>query len=141
MPRTGKAFWLCPVLRPSGSLLRALHGTKVVSTTLQLHRAAAIELSWGLARPTSGSERRQIKLPAKLPLVSREWKSGSNSSYNCTPFLHSLLTKCKQSKRGRAGSQPWLTVRGAVREKLQAFRLFLQQGNSSQHGSLPCLIR
>ena len=45
MPRTGKAFWLCPVLRPSGSLLRALHGTKVVSTTLQLHRAAAIELS------------------------------------------------------------------------------------------------
>ena len=29
-----------------------------------------------------------------LPLVSREWKNGSNSSYNnCTPFLHSLLTK------------------------------------------------
>ena len=27
-----------------------------------------------------------------LPLVSREWKIGSNSSYNCTPFLHSLLT-------------------------------------------------
>ena len=27
-----------------------------------------------------------------LPLVSREWKNGSNSSYNCTPFLHSLLT-------------------------------------------------
>ena len=26
-----------------------------------------------------------------LPLVSREWKNGS--SYNCTPFLHSLLTK------------------------------------------------
>ena len=25
-----------------------------------------------------------------LPLVSREWKNGSNSSYNCTPFLHSL---------------------------------------------------
>ena len=22
-----------------------------------------------------------------LPLVSREWKNGSNSSYNCTPFL------------------------------------------------------
>ena len=30
-----------------------------------------------------------------LPLVSREWKDGSNSSYNCTPFLHSLLTKGK----------------------------------------------
>ena len=25
----------------------------------------------------------------------REWKDGSNSSYNCTPFLHSLLTKGK----------------------------------------------
>ena len=30
-----------------------------------------------------------------LPLVSREWKNGSNSSYNSTPFLHSLLTKGK----------------------------------------------
>ena len=30
-----------------------------------------------------------------LPLVSREWKNDSNSSYNCTPFLHSLLTKGK----------------------------------------------
>ena len=30
-----------------------------------------------------------------LPLVSREWKNGSNSSYNCTPFLHSPLTKGK----------------------------------------------
>ena len=30
-----------------------------------------------------------------LPLESREWKNGSNSSYNCTPFLHSLLTKSK----------------------------------------------
>ena len=29
-----------------------------------------------------------------LPLV-REWRNGSNSSYNCTPFLHSLLTKGK----------------------------------------------
>ena len=28
-----------------------------------------------------------------LPLVSREWRNGSNSSYNCTPFFHSLLTK------------------------------------------------
>ena len=30
-----------------------------------------------------------------LPLVSRAWKKGSNSSYNCTPFLHALLTKGK----------------------------------------------
>ena len=30
-----------------------------------------------------------------LPLVSREWNNGSNSSYNCTPFLHSLLAKGK----------------------------------------------
>ena len=30
-----------------------------------------------------------------LPSVSREWKNGSGSSYNCTPFLHSLLTKGK----------------------------------------------
>ena len=30
-----------------------------------------------------------------LPLVSREWKNGSNSSYNWTPFLHSLLAKGK----------------------------------------------
>ena len=35
------------------------------------------------------------KLCLNLPLVSREWKNGSNSSYNCTPFLHSLLTKGK----------------------------------------------
>ena len=30
-----------------------------------------------------------------LPLVSREWKNGSNKSYNCTSLLHSLLTKGK----------------------------------------------
>ena len=30
-----------------------------------------------------------------LPLVSREWKNGRNSSYHCTPFLHSLPTKGK----------------------------------------------
>ena len=37
-------------------------------------------------------ERRTLN---NLPLVSREWKNGSNSSYNCTPFLHSLLAKGK----------------------------------------------
>ena len=30
-----------------------------------------------------------------LPLVSREWKNGSNGSYSCTPFLHSLPPKGK----------------------------------------------
>ena len=29
------------------------------------------------------------------PLVSREWKNGSNSSYSCAQFLHSLLTNGK----------------------------------------------
>ena len=36
---------------------------------------------------------RKSTSPRYLPLVSREWKNGSNSSYNCTPFPHSLLTK------------------------------------------------
>ena len=35
-----------------------------------------------------------------LPLLSREWKNGSNSSYNCTPFLHSLRTKGKLTNIG-----------------------------------------
>ena len=39
-----------------------------------------------------------------LPLVSREWKNGSNSSYNCTPFLPSLLTKGKWSAKGRSSA-------------------------------------
>ena len=38
-----------------------------------------------------------LEIPFDLPLVSREWKNGSNSSYNYTPFLHSLLTKGKSS--------------------------------------------
>ena len=43
-----------------------------------------------------------IEAPATVkPLVSREWKNGSNSSYNCTPFLHSLLTKGKSSPDSR----------------------------------------
>ena len=41
---------------------------------------------------TFSAERRTLP---NLPLVSREWKNGSNSSYNCTPFLYSLLTKGK----------------------------------------------
>ena len=49
--------------------------------------------------PWSGSWE-SLKYPQTviyLALVSREWKNGSNSSYNCTPFLHSLLTKGKYS--------------------------------------------
>ena len=45
-----------------------------------------------------GLSRQPQPFPAllgNLPLVSREWKNGSNSSYNSTPFLHSLLTKGK----------------------------------------------
>ena len=39
-----------------------------------------------------------------LPLVGREWKNGSNSSYNCTPFLHSLLTTGKSKAQGSSVS-------------------------------------
>ena len=42
---------------------------------------------------------RRYGMAVGLPLVSREWKNGSNSSYNCTPFLHSLLTKGKLASR------------------------------------------
>ena len=41
-----------------------------------------------------------------LPLVSREWKNGSNSSYNCTPFLHSLLTKGKKMTKQLPATAP-----------------------------------
>ena len=36
-----------------------------------------------------------VYLTYYLPFGSGEWKNGSNSSYNCTSFLHSLLTKGK----------------------------------------------
>ena len=42
----------------------------------------------------------ELRTAIYLPLVSREWKNGSNSSYNCTPFLHSLLTKGKFKGHG-----------------------------------------
>ena len=44
-----------------------------------------------------------LLLLLSLPLVSREWKNGSNSSYNCTPFLHSLLTKGRLGPVGISG--------------------------------------
>ena len=50
-----------------------------------------------------------------LPLVSREWKNGSNScnsSYNCTPFFHSPLTKGKLSGvegLGFKGFREWVS--------------------------------
>ena len=49
-----------------------------------------------------------------LPLVSREWKNGSNSSYNCTPFLHSLLTKGNKQKQKRFRAEGFRG--GALRE-------------------------
>ena len=45
--------------------------------------------------------------------MSRDWKNGSRSSYNCTPFLHSLRTKGKFRAHGVWGlgfieiSWPW----------------------------------
>ena len=65
--------------------------------------------------PRAGPWRSQGPDREYLPLVSREWKNGSNSSYHCTPFLHSLLTKGKNSPRlvsctyafsSRGGRQP-----------------------------------
>ena len=42
----------------------------------------------------------QHKTPNLKPQnPSREWKNGSTSSYNCTPFLNSLLTKRKTLHR------------------------------------------
>ena len=68
-----------------------------------------IELGPGLATagakvtPESGRGaswvRRQEAGSENLPLVSREWKNGSNSSYSCTPFRHSLLTKGRKKKQ------------------------------------------
>ena len=45
----------------------------------------------------AGGEEFCLGLLSYLPLVSRERKNGSNSSYSCTPFLHSLLTKGKDT--------------------------------------------
>ena len=64
--------------------------------------------SVGKAEPerVRANEGCQAELDAKfigtlsLPLVSREWKNGSSSSFSCTPFLHSLLTKGKLGGRG-----------------------------------------
>ena len=41
-----------------------------------------------------------LRIWGNLSLVSREWRNGSNRSYNCTPFLHSLLTKGKVRGEG-----------------------------------------
>ena len=50
--------------------------------------------AWGFLNQ-SQQQNSDPTVPLVLPLVGREWKNGSNSSYNCTPFLHSLLTKGK----------------------------------------------
>ena len=54
--------------------------TRKVNTTLNPECRAALCL---------------IIIIINLPLFGREWMNSSNSSYNCTPFLHSLLTKGK----------------------------------------------
>ena len=57
-----------------------------------------------------------------LPLVSREWKNGSNSSYTCTPFLHSLLTKGRLDGtwlRSPAGPRSHASLQGAMRSARQ----------------------
>ena len=59
------------------------------------HFGATLE-SWGKKRS-----------PKALPLVSREWRNGSNSNYNCTPFLHSLLTKGKKLLQSCAKETAW----------------------------------
>ena len=46
-----------------------------------------------------------------LVLVSRKWKNGSNSSYNRTPFLHSLLTKGKFRVKISPVSQNLIMIR------------------------------
>ena len=57
-----------------------------------------------------------------LPLVSREWKNGSNSSSNCTPFLNSLLTKAKKTDLGFEG------VGGSELEGWWGFGLYSKSG-------------
>ena len=52
---------------------------------------------------------KQLSDTLSLPLVSREWRNGSNSSCNCTPFLHSLLTKGKYLEPLNWAKTPSLT--------------------------------
>ena len=74
---------------------------------------ASTVLAYGVVLEIRALLRVLLIRPIILPLVSREWKNGSNSSYNCTPFLHSLLTKGK--------SFPTLDLRNArAPDSLQA---------------------
>ena len=62
---------------------------------------------WNPEEPITSSENPHIEVPGELsrarheidPASGPNLPYGSNSSYNCTPFLHSLLTKGKQSER------------------------------------------
>ena len=58
-----------------------------------------------------------------LPLVSREWKNGSNSRYNYTPFLHSLLTKGKLIAKLKAALEIEYSVLGFAGFMSTSFRL------------------
>ena len=73
-----------------------------------------------------------VKITHCLPLVSREWKNGSNSSFNCTPFLHSLLTKGKTEKVGFPG------FRHGLKELLHWKNPCLNQQICSERGVGAC---
>ena len=90
-----------------------------------LHRPAAAQamISRFIAeRSLLVQERRTEKQPwaTKIPLVSREWKNGSHSSYSCTPFLHSLRTKGKKKR-----SRDFPGFRGRFDLVLSSFRAYL----------------
>ena len=96
-----KVTWLTsePLLKVKllASLLKLIWKTKKLSLLIKVH----IETQTvNVLR--ANQKNAKVKGPY-LPLASREWKNGSNSSYNCTPFLHSLLTKGKLRASGAKG--------------------------------------
>ena len=76
-----------------------------------------------------------------LPLVSREWKNGSNISYNCTPILHSLLTKGKKGSK-RSATEPPKTQTPVPETAKPTWRIMgLSNLKGSLRGSLKGSIR
>ena len=57
----------------------------------------------------------QVRKPYKPNLPLGEWKNGSNSSYDCTLFLHSLLTKTKGKRNSSSNSNSGFRVQGLGR--------------------------
>ena len=93
-------IWIfdCHSLIGHRSLLAALLLLWLLNTTYRFVFALS---SAGILNPklqrNPKPPNRKLKRAHDLPLVSREWRNGSTSSYNCTPFLHSLLTKGKMT--------------------------------------------